>query len=112
MRRRTSESAQSSVDAFRQKIKNTTLPCWDPTATLIKEDRDFIDNMKTTRTFTIGSLDRKRCGIAARRMEKQRKEDERKNRSEEECVRNVNILSVEETDDNLKQFCDSDKKDD
>ena len=51
-KRRTTQSVQSSIKEFQLKLQNTTLPCWDSKAKLLKEDQDFVNNMKTDRTFT------------------------------------------------------------
>ena len=59
---------QGKVKDFLLRIQTTTLACWKSDASLLDEDKEFLENMKTDRTFTIGSLDLKRLQVAQEKI--------------------------------------------
>ena len=66
----------SKVKDFLLRIQTTTLACWKSDASLLDEDKEFLENMKTDRTFTIGSLDLKRLQVAERKADKLSRQDD------------------------------------
>ena len=72
---------QGKVKDFLLRIQTTTLACWKSDASLLDEDKEFLENMKTDRTFTIGSLDLKRLQVAERKVDKLRRQDDYRKKS-------------------------------
>ena len=106
-------SVQSKVQHFFNKIQKSTLPCWDPEAKLLEEDEEFLENMKTTRTFTLGSLDVVRLKRQQRKKERERRQEEYAKRSQELSTQSVPSISNDndsesvsenEADTNIKDY--------
>ena len=72
---------QGKVKDFLLRIQTTTLACWKSDASLLDEDKEFLENMKTDRTFTIGPLDLKRLQVAERKVDKLRRQDDYRKKS-------------------------------
>ena len=82
--RRSQLTVKKRVEDFQLRLPQSTLACWDPNAKLQREDEEFLENMKTQRTFTIGGLDTKRQKMIQRRNKKVKRQEEFRKRALEE----------------------------
>ena len=104
---------QGKVKDFLLRIQTTTLACWKSDASLLDEDKEFLENMKTDRTFTIGSLDLKRLQVAERKADKLRRQDDYRKKSNKECAAAKQTVSSESMviDDDCNTMNDEQDKD-
>ena len=81
--------------SFSESNKTTTLACWKSDASLLDEDKKFLEKMKTDRTFTIGSLDLKRLQVVERKADKLRRQYDYRKKSNKECAAAKQTVSSE-----------------
>ena len=110
---RSKDHIQGKVKDFLLRIQTTTLACWKSDASLLDEDKEFLENMKTDRTFTIGSLDLKRLQVAERKADKLRRQDDYRKKSNKECAAAKQTVSSESMviDDDCNTMNDEEDKD-
>ena len=71
------------------------MPCWDPKTELLEDDKEFLENMKTMRTFTIGSLDVKRLRRQQRNAQRERRQEEYAKKSREQAIQSLPSMSID-----------------